>query len=128
LLPDVVPHPGRAIASGGSTGRPKIIVDPRPHVAVPDTPSRVSDLLGRAPGQTALVMGPLYHTLSYGTVFGTIFDRGCVVLLSRFDEVLVLDAIERHRVQVLATVPAHLQRLAAVPDIDRRDLSSIVSL
>ena len=31
-LPDRTPHPGKAIASGGSTGRPKIIVDPRPLV------------------------------------------------------------------------------------------------
>lgn len=127
-LEDRVPHPGRAIASGGSTGRPKIIAETRPHVAIPDRETRVSQLLGRRPGDTALVFGPLYHTLSYGTVFSTIFDRGRVVLLARFDETRILDAIERHRVQVLATVPAHLRRLADREDIANRDLSSIVSL
>ncbi len=29
-LPAITPHPGKAIGSGGSTGRPKIIVDPKP--------------------------------------------------------------------------------------------------
>jgi bile acid-coenzyme A ligase len=127
-LADVVPHPGRAIASGGSTGLPKVIAETKPHVAVPDTATRVSRMLGREPGQTALVFGPMYHTLSYGTVFSTLFDRGCVVLMARFDEQLALEIIERHRVQVLATVPAHLHRLAGAPGIETRDLSSIVSL
>jgi bile acid-coenzyme A ligase len=128
-LPDIVPHPGRAIASAGSTGMPKIIVDMRPHVAVTDPPRKgIVGLTGRRPGQTALVFGPLYHTLSYGTVFSTLFDHGCVVLMARFDAAIALDAIERFRVQALATVPAHLLRMARAFDERARDVSSLESV
>lgn len=128
-LPDVVPHPGRAIASGGSTGMPKIIVDMRPNVSVADPPRKgIVGITGRRPGQTALVFGPLYHTLSYGTVFSTLFDRGCVVLMARFDAAIALDAIERFRVAALATVPAHLLRMARAFDECPRDLSSLESV
>jgi bile acid-coenzyme A ligase len=34
-IPDRTPHPGKAIGSGGSTGRPKIIVDPAPWTRAP---------------------------------------------------------------------------------------------
>lgn len=34
-LPDRIPQPGKAVASGGSTGRPKVIVDPNPWVRSP---------------------------------------------------------------------------------------------
>ena len=34
-LPDRVPHPGRAVASGGATGRPKLVVAPGPLAARP---------------------------------------------------------------------------------------------
>ncbi|HEX4220671.1 MAG TPA: AMP-binding protein, partial [Acidimicrobiales bacterium] len=125
---DIVPFPGRALPSGGSTGRPKIIVDTRPHVAEPEASSPLEDLLGRRPGQTALVVGPVYHALPFGTVFGTLFDGGHLVLMTRFDAATALDAIERYVVEVITTVPIQLQRMARVPDVGSRDLSSLVSL
>jgi bile acid-coenzyme A ligase len=125
---DVVSFPGRALPSGGSTGRPKIIVDTRPLAAEPDAPNPLGDLLGRHPGQTALVVGPAYHALPFGTVFGTLFERGHLVLMTRFDAATALDAIERYRVEVMSTVPIQLQRMARVPGAESRDLSSLVSL
>jgi hypothetical protein len=38
-LPDRVPHPGRAVASGGATGRPKLIVATVPGLFDPDEPA-----------------------------------------------------------------------------------------
>src|SRR5436305_14403218 len=75
-LTDVTPHPGRAIASGGSTGLPKIIAETKPHVAVPDDRSLINSMLGRESGQTALVLGPMYHTLSIGSFFCSLLVRG----------------------------------------------------
>src|SRR6202042_3552096 len=60
-LPDRISHPGKAIAAGGSTGRPKIIVDPRPWAMLP---GEIVDSLGRwagmRPDQIQLIAGPLY--------------------------------------------------------------------
>jgi bile acid-coenzyme A ligase len=125
---DVVPFPGRALPSGGSTGRPKIIVDTRPLAAEPDAANPLASLLGRHPGQTALVVGPAYHALPFGTVFGTLFERGHLVLMTRFDAATALDAVERYAVEVMPTVPIQLQRMARVPGVESRDLSSLVSL
>jgi bile acid-coenzyme A ligase len=125
---DRAPFPGRALPSGGSTGRPKIIVDTRPWIAEPDVNSPLAALMGRAPGQTTLVSGPLYHALPFGSMFSGLFERGHVVLMTRFDATAALDAIERHRIEVIATVPIHLQRMDRVSDVESRDLSSIVHL
>jgi bile acid-coenzyme A ligase len=125
---DRVPFPGRALPSGGSTGRSKIIVDTRPLAAEPDVASPLAELLGRQPGQVILVVGPGYHALPFNGIFSGLFERGHVVLMTRFDAQAALDAIEAHRVEVLSTVPIHLWRMAQEPNIDSRDLSSVVHL
>ncbi|WP_169949582.1 amidohydrolase family protein [Microbispora sp. H11081] len=53
---DRVPHPGKAICSGGSTGRPKIIIDPLPWARTPGDLG-VLGRQGLASGQTQLVTG-----------------------------------------------------------------------
>jgi bile acid-coenzyme A ligase len=125
---DLVPSPGRALPSGGSTGRPKIIVDTRPLAADADVVSSLAELMGRGPGQVILVVGPGYHALPFNGIFSGLFERGHVVLMTRFDAKAALDAIEAHRVEVLSTVPIHLWRMAREPDVDSRDLSSVVHL
>lgn len=60
---DRVPVPSKAIASGGSTGRPKLIVDPRPMEWVEGKfPLRMIDYAGLAPDQVQLMVGPLSHS------------------------------------------------------------------
>src|SRR5204863_196495 len=61
-LPDRVSDPGRALASGGSTGRPKIIVTPGAMERVPDDVPLFLQLMGFRPGQVQLIVGPLYHS------------------------------------------------------------------
>src|SRR5262245_58931881 len=56
-LPDVISQPGKAIGSGGSTGLPKIIVDPNPWARDPDGFGGTA--YGLRPGQVQLVAGPL---------------------------------------------------------------------
>jgi bile acid-coenzyme A ligase len=125
---DRVPDPGRALPSGGSTGRPKIIVDTRPMVAEPDVPNRLHELTGRLPGRTTLVAGPGYHSMPFNSLFGALFERGHVVLLTRFDAATALDAVERFGVHTFPTVPTYLLRMAQLPGFDERDLSSLAHL
>ena len=111
-LPEKVAPHLKAIASGGSTGRPKVIVDMSPGVADPDKP-----LLGMLPdGDVLMNPGPLYHAAPFGM---TCFAMGWglhVVLMPRFDAEEALRLIERHRVRWLFQVPTMMHRIWALPD------------
>ena len=127
-LPRVVAQPYRAVPSGGSTGRPKIIVFDLPLEGVPGRASAIDTLSGRRPGDDVLVLGPLYHTGPFGSVNHGLFHGGRVVVMERFDAELALRLIERHRINWLFSVPAQLQRMARVEGVERFDLSSIGGL
>lgn len=122
----VVPHPGRAMPSGGSTGRPKVIVSLEPLLTDPAAPpSSMAALFGSRRGQRQIVLGPMYHTGPFGTLFGGLTDGALVVLMERFDGRRALELIEHHGVNRLFAVPAQLLRMARVDDFDRYDLSSL---
>jgi bile acid-coenzyme A ligase len=123
-LPPAVAHPGKAICSGGSTGRPKIILDDRPWQKVPGTESSLHQFGLRA-DQIQLITGRLYHNISFSLTHNGLFEGHTVVLLEKFDAALAVDAIERHRVSFLGMVPIIMQRIARLPGIMERDLSSI---
>ena len=79
-LPDRV-SPGRqALASGGSTGQPKLIVDVLPAECDPTQP-----FYGNEPGTTVLVPGPLYHAAGFVNLTTTLLLGGRAILMSRFD-------------------------------------------
>src|SRR4051794_9432772 len=83
-LPDRVPHPGKSIGSGGSTGRSKIIVDPKPLARVPLGPGEVG-ALGLRPGQVQLVAGPLYHNSPFSWSHWGLFEDHTLILMERFN-------------------------------------------
>ena len=122
-LPDVIPHPGKSVCSGGSTGRPKIIVDPQPWAFVPGERSPVS--VGMRPGQVQLVAGPLYHNSPFSWSHRGLFEDHTLVLFEKFDAARVVDAIERHRVNFGFLAPTMMQRIIRLPDIETRDFSSV---
>jgi bile acid-coenzyme A ligase len=126
LRPTIVPQPGRAMPSGGSTGRPKVIVSLDPLLTQPDAPPNpMAVLFGSRRGQRQIVLGPAYHTGPFGTLFGGLTDGALVVLMERFDGARALKLIEAHQVNRLFSVPAQLLRMARVADFDRYDLSSL---
>jgi bile acid-coenzyme A ligase len=67
----------------------------------------------------------MYHTNGFATLL-TMLGGDRLVVLEKFDAKLVVDLIERHRVTTFTATPTMLQRIARVPGIDDRDLSSIV--
>lgn len=127
-LPDRVSDPGKALASGGSTGRPKIIINPGPWARVPGTPYALLAALGFGMGQMQLVCTPLYHSAPFVTSYQGLFDDHTLVLMERFDAARAADLIERHRVEVMYLPPILMQRLAALPGVDARDFSSVQAL
>ena len=110
-LPEIVSRHLKAIASGGSTGRPKVIVDMAPAMADPDVL-----LLGMIPDDVLLNPGPLYHAAPFGM---TCFAMGWglhIVLMPRFDAEETLRLIDRYRVSWLFQVPTMMHRIWSLPD------------
>ena len=126
-LPDVTAHPGKAIGSGGSTGRSKIIVEPKPWARVPGELT-LAFVAGLRTGQTQLVAGPLYHNSPFSWSHYGLFEEQHLVVMERFDAALAVDLIERHRCQFMFLAPTMMQRIVRLPDIEARDLSSIESV
>ncbi|HET6951512.1 MAG TPA: AMP-binding protein [Acidimicrobiales bacterium] len=126
-LPDAVPRWERAIASSGSTGRPKLIVSPKPGVMAARPPLEV--LAGTADVQVSLGASPLYHTNGWqGGGPGCLLDGNRSILMERFDAEQAVEIIERHRVTIAILVPTMLLRMARVPGIGDRDLSSLAAV
>ena len=121
-LPDRV-SPGRqALASGGSTGQPKLIVDVLPAECDPTQP-----FYGNEPGTTVLVPGPLYHAAGFVNLTTTLLLGGRAILMSRFDAEQALGLVERHGVEWVSFVPTMLQRIWRLPEETRQryDLSRL---
>ena len=124
-LPDVVAPRMMGICSSGSTGTPKIIVSGVPAVfnEVFSTPMMEQWRPVSRP-QRVLVLAPMYHVNAFATVHNLLAgDR--LFVLERFDAARAVDAIERHRITAFTATPTMLQRIADLPGVDDRDLSSI---
>ncbi len=121
-LPEVTSPHRQVITSGGSTGRPKLIVDTVPARIDPDQAAYTVE-----PGTHTLIPGPLYHAGPFLNCHWTILVGGLAVLMSRFDPAEVLRLIETHRVQFVNLVPTMLHRIWRLDPAERErfDLSSL---
>jgi bile acid-coenzyme A ligase len=124
-MPDCrIPNPVKALGSGGSTGKPKLIVTPGPfQFPVGDHPT--AKLLRFEASDLKYSPGPLYHNGPFFFTHIMLFQGGRVMLNERFQVGRMLDLIEQHRPTVLNLVPTMMQRMLREPDIKARDLSSV---
>ena len=115
MLPDDAVAPAwKAPTSGGSTGRPKLIVSSDPSIYNPDDLGLV-DVIGFEPGGTTLMPGPLYHNGPFIWVFSQLLLGGHIVVLKRFDAAVTLDAAVRHKASCLYLVPTMMSRIWKLP-------------
>lgn len=126
-LEEAVSPAWKAMPSGGSTGRPKLI-EATADSRLDPAPSAI--LFGTEPGQTQLVTGPLTHNTPITTAMAGLLVGQHVVLMSRFDAEDCLRLIGEHRVAFIATVPTVMQRLLPSyrANPDAFDLSSLKRL
>jgi bile acid-coenzyme A ligase len=122
-LPLLVSPAWKAPTSGGSTGRPKLIVS--------GTPAVVSEfgaaLWRHEPGGVMVMPGPMYHNGPFSSAMAGLFEGSTLVLLPRFDAEGTLRAVEQHRATWLYLVPAMMGRIWRLPEDVRTayDVSSL---
>lgn len=122
-LPDATSPAWKAPTSGGSTGRPKLIVSG--DAAIVDTDAAPAMMMSH---DGCLVMpGPLYHNGPAVWSCQALLCGSTVVLLERFDAEATLAAIEEHRADVVYMVPTMMKRILRLDDDVRLgyDLSSL---
>lgn len=124
-LPAAISVPGKIANSGGSTGRPKLIVDPIPSVWGPD-----KEGCRRGSRLTLLNPGPLYHSAPFNTTAMALAQGTHIICMERFDALDWLAQVEQHRVNYAYLVPTMMARIARLPEATTRtvDLSSIDTL
>ena len=112
----------KAMATGGSTGTPKVVLDEASPIADPMAPQNFMTLDG-----TMLVAGPIYHSGPFINSVRGLLVGTTVVLLERFDAEQVLALIELHSVDWTFLVPTMQHRIWRLgADVrGRYDMSSL---
>jgi bile acid-coenzyme A ligase len=114
----------KAPTSGGSTGRPKLILSATRGVTTAAAPRGP---LGSPLDSVVCIPGALYHNAPFQFASTGLFRGNHVIVTTRFDPVHMLDIIERYRVEWMWVVPTMMSRVMHVPEAERlaRDVSSL---
>jgi len=115
----------RAPTSGGSTGRPKLIVSKQPAMFDPEAP-----FMEMRRDQVQLVPGPLYHNAPFSLSSIGLTRGHHLIVMPRFEAQKALELIERWRVNWLVLVPTMMSRIMRLEPGVRSsfDLSPIETL
>ncbi len=124
-LPERTATSWKAMTSGGSTGRPKLIVTKQSATRDPEEP-----FLNFPMRSSVLIPGPLYHNGPFMWAMGGLFKGNTVSITTRFDAEQTLQLIEAQRVDTIYMVPTMMQRIWNLPDEVRLkyDVSSLKTL
>jgi bile acid-coenzyme A ligase len=127
-LPDVTSPNFKAPMSGGSTGRPKLIVATNP--AEVDGVALLGSVMGIRVPDISLITAPMHHNGPFLTATASLATGGHVILPGRFDAEGTLRLIEQHRVGWAYLVPTMMSRISKLPDEVRLsyDLDSLHSV
>jgi bile acid-coenzyme A ligase len=127
-LPDAVAPVSKAPTSGGSTGRPKLILSGQPGVTAKVTPEVGGWRM--KPSSVCVLPAPLYHNAGFGMMMAAFSVGAHMVLLPRFEPEATLAAIEKNRATWIYLVPTMMTRIWRLPEDVRAkyDLSSLETL
>jgi len=115
----------KLVASGGSTGRPKLIAATAP--ALFENVSGLGALLRMRSDGCVLVTGPVSHNAPFVVTAAGMLLGNHLVLMSRFDPAGTLRLIEQHGATWLFLVPTMMIRIWRLPEVARlaADVSSL---
>ncbi len=124
LRPTISPQ-WKMMTSGGSTGRPKLILTTQPGVL--ESVAAASSIFRIPTGGPVLVTGPLSHNGPFLTATLALLFGDHVLLMPRFDAAETLSLVETYGVNWLYLVPTMMQRIWRLPE-DLRWKTDVSSL
>lgn len=112
----------KAPTSGGSTGRPKIIVAGQAATVDPEMGG-----VGIRPDGVVLVPGPLYHNAPFMAGLSGLQSGNHVIIMPRFDALQCLELIEKYGVTNTVMVPTMMHRISRLGEdvTGKFDMSSL---
>jgi fatty-acyl-CoA synthase len=117
-------HVHRLMYTSGTTGHPKGVMLTHANLAWKNLAHIVE--FGFTSAERGLACGPLYHVGALDLTTTSLIAAGATTILHRaFDAAAVVDEIERSRVTTVWLAPAMVNAIMALPDVERRDLSSV---
>src|SRR5579859_5162048 len=124
--PDQLSTVAYLLATGASTGIPKISARPGPLRYDPvRTPSLVIRQTGWRGGQRQLIVGPLYHAAPFTAFLDALLDRNTVVLQPFFAPQWTVELVRRYAIEWLQLTPTHMREILRLPDPDPAGFASL---
>jgi len=111
VLPEITAVSFKAMTSGGSTGRPKLIVSATPA----EWDIELEHLQIKLQG-AMLIPGPLYHNGPFSWAMTALFRGNHIVITTRFDAEKTLALIAEHQIDIVYMVPTMMQRIWKLPE------------
>ncbi len=109
--------------TSGSEGKPKGVMLSHAGLFI--------NVLGQAPAygwssdDIFLLSGPMFHLGAGSRVFAALVNAGHMVIVEKFDPVLVMQVIQTHRITSVTFVPTMLSMIMNHPDYDPHNLSTL---
>jgi acyl-CoA synthetase (AMP-forming)/AMP-acid ligase II len=114
----------RLMYTSGTTGRPKGVMLSHANLAWKNLAHLIE--FGFNVDDLGLACGPLYHVGALDLTTTTLIAAGATTIVHRsFDASAVVDEIEQSRVTTVWLAPAMVNAIMALPDVEKRDLSSV---
>lgn len=110
-------HPGLILFSSGSTGKPK--------AAVHDFVPLLDKFKVPRPKKRMMTFLLFDHIGGLNTLLHTLSNGGCIVTVHDRSPDSILEAVEKHRVQILPTSPSFINTLILSGAYKQHDLSSL---
>ncbi len=110
--------------TSGTTGRPKGALITHRNILW----NLMNGILGREEkeGEISLVIGPLYHTAALNNHFlMRVAMAGTSILIKNFEPRMIMEIIQKEKVNVISGAPAMYHHLLNLPDWEKYDTRSI---
>ena len=120
-LPDVIAPNWKAPTSGGSTGRPKLIIAAEPGILDTDADPG----MGLKRDGIMLVPGPMYHNAPFSYATKAMVNGNHIITMARFDAEATLRAAQEHRAEWMLAVPTMMLRISRLDNRADYDVSSL---